>query len=107
MCIRDSFTVAGGVAFFLGLFVLGGTLAFWTTESLEIMNTVTYGGVKAGQYPVSVYKDWFQKFLIFVVPIAAVSHFSIIAMLGVEDPLGTALWFQIMSPGIGGITFSE
>lgn len=95
------FTIAGGIAFFLGLFVLGGTLAFWTVESLEIMNTVTYGGVEAGQYPVSIYKDWFQKFLIYVVPLATISHFPIVAILGVPDPLGSPLWFQIMAPGIG------
>ncbi len=35
---------AGGASLFSGLFVLQATLAFWTTETLKIMNTVTYGG---------------------------------------------------------------
>ena len=36
---------------FAGLFVLQATLCFWTIESLEIMNTMTYGGVETAQYP--------------------------------------------------------
>jgi ABC-2 type transport system permease protein len=39
--------VAGGVAFFLGLVILQAALAFWTVESLEVANTLTYGGVTA------------------------------------------------------------
>ena len=38
--------IAGGAALFSGLIILQATLAFWTTETLEIMNTVTYGGVE-------------------------------------------------------------
>ena len=40
--------VAGGVALFVGILVLQATLAFWTVESLEIVNVLTYGGVQAG-----------------------------------------------------------
>ena len=39
-------TLGAGAAcafLFYGLFVLQATLAFWTTETLKIMNTVTYG----------------------------------------------------------------
>src|SRR6187402_2008060 len=39
--------VAGGVALFAGILVLQATLAFWTVDSLEIMNVLTYGGVQA------------------------------------------------------------
>ena len=44
-------TVAGGICLFMGLVVLQATLAFWTTETLEIMNTVTYGGVETSAVP--------------------------------------------------------
>ena len=39
-------TISGGAALFAGLMILQATLAFWTTETLEIMNTVTHGGVQ-------------------------------------------------------------
>ena len=44
-------TVLGGACLFYGLIVLQATLAFWTTESLEIVNTVTYGGVEISPVP--------------------------------------------------------
>ncbi|MXY55537.1 MAG: ABC transporter permease, partial [Gammaproteobacteria bacterium] len=40
-----AFAMAGGVAFFFALMVLQATMCFWTTESLELMNILTYGGV--------------------------------------------------------------
>jgi ABC-2 type transport system permease protein len=55
-----AFAVAGGVALFFGLLVLQGTLAFWTMESLETANVLTYGGVQAAQYPLAVYARWFR-----------------------------------------------
>ncbi len=93
--------IAGGAALFSGLMVLQATLAFWTTETLEIMNTVTYGGVETTQYPMSIYRPWFRLFFIFVIPLACVSYFPAVAIMGVPDPLGAPLWFQYVSPAIG------
>ena len=44
-------TVLCGAALFSGLMILHATLAFWTTETLEMTNIVTHGGVQATQYP--------------------------------------------------------
>jgi ABC-2 type transport system permease protein len=62
--------IAGGVSVFMGLFVLQATLSFWTVETLEIMNTVTYGGNETAQYPLTIYRPWFRRFFTFVVPLA-------------------------------------
>ena len=67
--------VAGGAALFVGILVLQATLAFWTIESLEVANTLTYGGVEAAQYPLDIYSRYFRDFLIFVVPIGCVVLF--------------------------------
>ena len=93
--------IAGGAALFSGLIVLQATLAFWTTETLEIMNTVTYGGVETAQYPLVIYRPWFRKFFTYVVPLACVSYFPALAILGRPDPLGSPIWFQYLSPLIG------
>ncbi len=96
------FTVLGGACMFAGLFVLQATLAFWTTETLEIMNTVTYGGTETAQYPLSVYRPWFRKFFTFGVPLACVSYFPALAILGREDrAIGSPVWFQCSAPLIG------
>ena len=94
-------TVAGGACLFAGLIVLQATLAFWTTETLEIMNTLTYGGVETTQYPISIYSPWFRRFFTFGVPLACVSYFPSLAIMGVQDPLGSPIWFQYTAPLIG------
>jgi len=93
--------VAGGVAFFLGLVVLQATLAFWTVESLEVANTLTYGGVAAAQYPLEIYHNWFRQFFTFVVPLSCVAYFPIVGILGIDDPLGAPRWFLYLSPLFG------
>ncbi len=70
--------VAGGVALFSGILVLQATLAFWTVESLEIMNMLTYGGVQAAQYPLDIYSRWFRDLLTFVVPLACVAYYPVL-----------------------------
>ena len=54
-----------------GLFVLwahrhASDAGFWTTETLEIMNTLTYGGWRP-QYPMAIYPAAFRRFFTFVV----------------------------------------
>ncbi len=94
-------SIAGGACLFVGLFVLQATLCFWSTESLEIMNTVTYGGVETAQYPVTIYRDWFRKFFTYVVPLAAFSYYPALAILGRQDVLGSTRLFQVLAPLIG------
>ena len=77
-----AFAVAGGIALFSGILMLQATLAFWTVESLEVANTLTYGGIEAGQYPLDVYARWFRNFLVFVVPIGCISYFPVSVVLG-------------------------
>ena len=93
--------IFGGSCLFFGLIVLQATLAFWTTESLEIMNTVTYGGVETAQYPLAIYRPWFRTIFIFVIPLACVNYFPALAILERADPLGTPVFWQWLSPAIG------
>ncbi|MCC2672555.1 MAG: putative rane protein [Armatimonadetes bacterium] len=73
--------ILGGAAVFYGLFVLQAALAFWTVESLEVMNTVTYGGVETAQYPMSIYRPGFRQFFTLVVPLGAVIYLPAKAVL--------------------------
>jgi ABC-2 type transport system permease protein len=94
-------TVAGGACLFSGLFVLQATMCFWTTESLEIVNTVTYGGVETSQYPLTLYRDWFRKLFTYIVPLACTTYFPALAILDRQDALGTSRLFQYCAPLIG------
>lgn len=95
------FAIAGGVALFSGLLILQATLAFWTVESLEAVNILTYGGEAAAEYPLNVYAGWFRNLLIWVVPIGCISYLPMLAALGRPDPLGTPGWFLPLAPVAG------
>lgn len=92
----------GSVALFLGIVIIQATLTFWTIESLEIMNVLTYGGVETAQYPLGIYNKWFQQFFTFIIPLGCVSYFPLVAVLG-KDIL-VPLWFCYLSP-MAGIVF--
>jgi ABC-2 type transport system permease protein len=90
--------IFGGAALFTGLFVLQATLSFWTTESLEVMNTVTYGGTETAQYPLTIYRPWFRRFFTFVVPLACVGYLPI---LGILRPAELSWWTPFLAPLAG------
>jgi len=100
------FTVISGVVFFYALFILQATVSFWATESLEIMNTLTYGGVETATYPLAIYRRWFRRFFTFIVPLGCISYFPAVAIFGIEDPLGTGLAFQAAAPLAGYLFFA-
>jgi ABC-2 type transport system permease protein len=93
--------VAGGVALFAGILVLQATLAFWTVESLEIVNVLTYGAVQAAQYPLNIYAAWFRRLLTFVMPLACVAYYPVLAILKRPDPLGAPDWLLPLTPVAG------
>ncbi|MEC4814897.1 MAG: ABC-2 family transporter protein [Scytonema sp. PMC 1069.18] len=94
----------GCVALFVGIVIVQATLTFWTVETLEIMNILTYGGVETAQYPLSIYSKWFQRFFTFLIPLACVSYFPLVAVLEKEDVFSVPLWFCYVCP-IAGILF--
>jgi ABC-2 type transport system permease protein len=98
LCVAS---VLAGAALFIGLFVLRATLAFWTTESLELFNTLTHGGVETAQFPLVIYPAWVRRFFTYIVPLATFTYFPAIAITGIPDPLGTPAWVPWVCPAIG------
>jgi ABC-2 type transport system permease protein len=95
------YAFVAAAVFFYALFIAQAALSFWTTESLEIMNTLTYGGTETAQYPMSIYRPWFRRFFTYIVPLGCVIYFPCIAIFGIDDPLGTGRVFQILAPTAG------
>ena len=93
--------VAGGAALFASILVLQATMVFWTVESLEIVNVLTYGGVQAAQYPLNIYAAWFRRVLTFGVPLACVAYYPVLAILKRSDPLGAPDWLLPITPLAG------
>lgn len=90
--------LAGGTALFSALLILQATLSFWTIESLEVANTLTYGGVEASRYPLDIYQPWFARFLIAVVPLGCVIYYPGLYVLGRSDPFGAPDWILPIAP---------
>jgi ABC-2 type transport system permease protein len=93
--------IIGGACTFIGLFVLQATLCFWTIESLEIVNAVTYGGTLTAQYPMTIYRPWFRYFFTFVIPLACLNYIPVSALLDRQATLGVPEAFPYFAPFIG------
>lgn len=76
--------IIGGTCFFSGLFIFQAAISFWTTETLELMNILTYGGVQTGQYPFFIYNDWFRRFFTFLVPLAFVGYLPVSSLFNTD-----------------------
>jgi ABC-2 type transport system permease protein len=90
--------IAGGCVMFMALTVLGAVLCFWTVQSIEIINIVTYGGTEMASYPLPIYHQSLQRFFTFVVPLAFVSYFPALYLLDRTDPLGGPAWLPFATP---------
>jgi ABC-2 type transport system permease protein len=91
--------VAGGLAFFTGIVILGAASQFWTLgETAELQNMLTYGGSSALSYPVSIYAAWFRRVLTYGVPLAFVNYFPALAALGRTEAAGWPAWLPALSP---------
>jgi ABC-2 type transport system permease protein len=93
--------LVGGACLFYGLIVIAATVSFWTVESLEMFNILTYGGVETAQYPISIYRPWLRFGFIWIVPVAAVTYFPALAILRRTDPLGSTYAWQCAAPLLG------
>lgn len=93
--------IASAVCVFLGLLILQATTAFWTTESLEVWNAFTFGGVAMSQYPLSIYRWWLRGVFLYVIPLGCASYLPGLAILGRADPLGSSVELQWLAPLAG------
>ncbi|GGJ48550.1 ABC transporter permease [Deinococcus roseus] len=91
----------GMVLFFAGLFMIGSTITFWTVDSAEAMNILTYGGRAMIEYPMSIYQNWLRKIFTFVVPVIFLNYYPVLHLLDKPDPFGFPAWSHWLSPVVG------
>lgn len=89
------------VAFFGGLFIIGATITFWTVESIEAINVLTYGGTEMMAYPMSIYPAWMRRFFTFIVPAIFLNYYPALYFLDKSDPLNLPGWMSFLSPVAG------
>ena len=96
-------TLISGAGVFFAFFVAFSCIQFLTVDSTEFSNAFTYGGNTLTQYPMTVFPRELVKSLTFVVPMAFVSWYPCLALLGRPDPFGMPSWFAVLSPLVAAV----
>lgn len=102
--------IVSGALIFVSILLLGATLCFWTVETTELTNILTYGGREMLSYPITIYSQTLQRFFLFVVPLAFGAYVPVCYILGHALPFGlpsgvafgaplVALLFALISGG--------
>lgn len=88
-------------AFFSSLFVIGAAITFWTIDSIEAMNVMTYGSNYAMSHPMHIYQDWLRRFFTFIVPTIFLNYYPVLYILDKPDPLNMPAFAPFLSPLVG------
>jgi ABC-2 type transport system permease protein len=95
------FVIQSMVCFFGGLFIICATITFWTIESNEVMNILTYGGSFLISHPMHIYGDWMRRFFTFVVPAIFLNYYPALYYLDKPDPFNFPAFAPFLSPFVG------
>lgn len=99
-CLLLLWSIIGGSALVLGLFLIEATLCFFSVKSIEMVNVLTYGGRSTCQYPIDIYPRWLQLLFSVVAPFALTTHVPAAYILG--KPLwNTGLMAAFIAPLTG------
>ena len=93
--------IASLVAFFGGLFIMGSTITFWTVNSIEVLNMLTYGGSFTMSYPMNIYPQWLRRFFTYVVPAIFLNFYPALYFLDKPDPFNYPPIAPLLSPLVG------
>jgi ABC-2 type transport system permease protein len=100
------FVIVGMVLFFGGLFVIGSSITFWTVESIEAMNILTYGGSFLISYPMSIYQEWLRRLFTFVIPAIFLNYYPALYFLDKPDPFHFPAFAHFLAPVAGAFVFA-
>jgi ABC-2 type transport system permease protein len=87
------------------LFMIGSTITFWTMQSIEAMNVLTYGGTEMMSYPMTVYPGWMQRIFTYVIPFIFMNYYPALFFLDKPDPLGFPRFASFLAPLVAIIFF--
>jgi len=99
------FVIGGMLLFFGGIFIISSAVTFWTLDSVESLNILTFGVNQLMAYPMTSYQDSLRFFFTFIIPAAFLNYYPAVEMLGKSDPLGLPSSVSYLAPFIGLGTF--
>jgi ABC-2 type transport system permease protein len=83
---------------FISILLLGATICFWTVETTELTNILTYGGREMLSYPLTIYHQILQRVFVFIIPLAFGTYIPVCYVLGRQLPFGLPAWLAFASP---------
>jgi ABC-2 type transport system permease protein len=90
--------IISSTTIFTSILLLGATVCFWTVETTELTNILTYGGREMLSYPITIYSQTLQAFFLFIVPLAFGSFVPTCYVLGRTLPFGLPPTLAFASP---------
>ena len=93
--------VISQVLFFGGLFIIGATITFWTVESIEVVNILTYGGSYMISHPMHIFPDLMRKFFTYIIPAIFLNYYPALYIFELPDPFNMPTWVPFLAPVAG------
>ncbi len=90
--------ILSGSVIFIAILLLGATICFWSVETDEITNVLTYGAREMLSYPLTIYHQALQRFFLFIVPVAFGSYVPACYILGRPLPFGLPAAIAFAAP---------
>lgn len=90
--------ILSGTTIYVSIMLLGATICFWTVETTELTNILTYGSREMLSYPLTIYNQLMQRFFFFVVPVAFSSFVPACYILEKPLPFGLSLNIAFAAP---------
>lgn len=90
--------IVSSALIFVSILLLGATVCFWTVETTELTNILTYGGREMLSYPLTIYHQILQRIFVFLVPLAFGTYIPVCYALGRALPFGLPDWLAFFSP---------
>ncbi|HEX6819508.1 MAG TPA: ABC-2 family transporter protein [Ktedonobacterales bacterium] len=87
-----------GALMFVAVLLLGATLCFWTVETTELTNILTYGGREMLSYPLTIFHPALRRFFLFVVPLAFGTFVPTCYLLSRALPFGLPSFAAFIAP---------
>jgi ABC-2 type transport system permease protein len=90
--------ILSGSVIFIAILLLGAVVCFWTVETTELTNILTYGGREMLSWPLTIYSQSLQRVFVFVVPLAFGTFIPTCYLLDRPLPFGLPGWLALAAP---------
>jgi ABC-2 type transport system permease protein len=90
--------ILAGSALFIAIFTIEAIISFWTVNSIEAVNALTYGGSDLGQYPLHIFQRGLRFIFLVLIPIGFLTYYPSLYFLDKPDPLGLPAFSPFIAP---------